>query len=151
MQRGLVILCVLLALAVIGLGITLGIMIPKKLDEDQVKKDLIKISIANSAAESPNVSPAQAKKDAECMADQVMKNGIQKAVGSIVIGCLRQQKQTPISAATRPNGPANPVPPDASASVMTDELYQMCSKYYKTNAEVELALKDCGIKTSAQL
>jgi hypothetical protein len=153
MRAGATTVCVVLALAVIVAGIAASLLGRGGggIDREQVRRDLVAISLANSAAESHDVPRARALADARCMADRILKDhGVQKAAGSIAVGCLRQQGQTPTrNNCSDPNAPANPVPANPGAYKMTPALVSMCSKYYSTNADVAHSISRCGVDSAA--
>ena len=141
------IICMVLAATVIGMSITLGVLVPQIPNTDQIRKDLVDISVANTNAMRPGLTHKQAHADSQCMVDKIMNLGTEKAIGSIVIGALRQMGQTPKFPVCDGNAPSNPTP---NVEMYGDipgmqAVYSKYSKYYPTNAEISKALGQCSI------
>jgi hypothetical protein len=142
------IICMVLAATVIGMSIALGVLVPQIPNTDQIRKDLVDISVANTNAMRPGLTHKQAHADSQCMVDKIMNLGTEKAIGSIVIGALRQMGQTPHYSVCDGNAPSNPIPQAETfngGSPGMQAVYSKYSKYYPTNAEVSKALGQCSI------
>lgn len=116
--------------------------------DEEVRNDLANITAQVSPLFNPGISERKAKEDAMCMANRAMKNGRDKAVGSITIGCLQLMGQTHGSTSRDPNGPANPPPVyNYAPHKVSPATQKMCAKYYTTTGEAARAIHECHIKS----